>query len=84
MNKPQSPMGMKDPQGHILIPPRVHDVLRHKPVWAVYKLSREIHPIAIPQSDPSDLLTAKATLDMLNANRGVDHYFKVYRVAVAD
>ena len=76
--------GAKDDEGRVLVPPRIQDPLRHKAVWAVYRVPRGAPPIGARHSALSDLATAKAAADALNAERGVDgssHYFKVYRVA---
>jgi hypothetical protein len=74
--------GAKDDESRILMPPRIQDPLRHKPVWAVYKVPRGAPPIGTRHSALSDLATAKAAADALNAERGgagSSHYFKVFR-----
>jgi hypothetical protein len=76
-------MDMTDPEGHKLIPPRVQDPFRHKPVWAAYKFSKGFQHAEARSSEFSELTAAKATADALNINRGGtgDYYFKVYRMA---
>src|ERR1022692_2478111 len=73
---------MTDPEGRKLIPPRVQDPFRHKPVWAAYKFSKGFQYAEARSSEFSELTAAKATADALNINRGAgeEHYFKVYRV----
>jgi hypothetical protein len=74
---------MTDPDGHELIPPRIPDPLRHKPVWAAYKFRKDLHCAEARSSEFLDLATAKATADALNSNRGAGegYCFKIYRVA---
>ena len=73
---------MTDPEGRRLIPPRVQDPFRHKPVWAAYKFSKGFQYAEARNSEFSELTAAKATADALNINRGgvEDCYFKVYRL----
>ena len=76
--------GAKDDESRALMPPRIQDPLRHKPVWAVYQVPRDAPQVVAPHSALSDLAKAKAAADALNAERGgagSDHYFKVYRAA---
>jgi hypothetical protein len=74
---------MTDPEGRKLIPPRIPDQFRHKPVWAAYKFWGGFQQAAVRSSEFSELTAAKATADALNINRGgvEDCYFKVYRLA---
>jgi hypothetical protein len=75
-------MDMTDPDGRELIPPRVHDHFRHKPVWAAYKFRKGLPCAEARSSEFLDLAAAKATVDALNICRGAgeEHYFKVYYV----
>jgi len=77
-------LGSTDPEGRELIPPRIVDPFRHKPVWAAYKFRRGFQRAEPLSSEFSDLATAKAAVDALNSNRpaGESYYFfKVYRLA---
>jgi hypothetical protein len=73
---------MTDPEGLKLVPPRLHEPLRHKPVWATYKLRKGLLRAEARCSEFSDLAKAKAIVDALNSSRaeGEGYYFKVCRV----
>ena len=73
---------MRDPDGHLLIPFRTLDAMRHKPVWAVYRIAYDSF-VAERQSDVSNVAASKAKADALNATRPNGHYFRIYRLATA-
>lgn len=74
-----------DPEGRELIPPRVVDRFRHRPVWATYKFRRGCQRAEARCSGFLDLASAKAAVDELNGNRAEEsHYFKVCRSAIKD
>jgi len=83
LTKTLTTKNMTDPEGRKLIPARVQDPFRHKPVWAAYKSSRGSQYAEARSSEFLDLAVAKTTVDALNSKRatGEGYYFKVYRVA---
>jgi len=75
---------MNDPAGHPLIPAsRRNDPLRHRPVWAAYKLCKGASIAASRQSAFLAMVDAKAVADALNLNRvaGDRWYFSVFRLS---
>jgi hypothetical protein len=78
---------MTDPEGHPLVSARqINDPLRHKPVWAVYKIRRDGTAAESRHSDFVLMAIAKATSDAFNASRLPEEtwYFSVYRRASDD
>jgi hypothetical protein len=74
---------MTDPDGRPLVSCRIHDPLRHKPVWAVYKIQSDSTSAEARNSDFVVLAEARTIVDELNRTRvpGETHYFTIYRLA---
>jgi len=72
----------RDAEGHYLIPARAYEPLRTEPLWAVYQFHRGSYAAVARLTDFIDLAAARIAVDALNGNRGgVEHYFKVFRLA---
>ena len=76
--------GMTDPEGRELIPPRIVDPLRHKPVWAAYKFRRGSQRSECRQFGVLRSRDGEGDGRCPQSNRPADErdcFFKVYRLA---
>jgi hypothetical protein len=73
-----------DPDGRPLGTCRINDPLRHKPVWAVYKIRPGSRSAESRNSDFVVLAHARTIADELNRTRGEGEirYFRAYRLIV--
>jgi len=78
--------GRTDPDGHLLMPARQHDLFRHREVWAVYCFQAARSVADARCSDFVSIQTARKRADDMNRNRpsGQPLYYRVYRLAEQD